>query len=706
MSKVAIVGVEGSGKTVLMASLSECFGKISESEPYLMPENQSAYTFMQQVPHRLRVDRAWPGATGIDALRTMRWTLRSGQTVLNTIEMLDYPGELYRLAFGERSAEELAAHRAELDEFLEHLTDADTLIVLFNLADVENQGANARNAETVWITRGIFDYAKTLPNLKRQHLVFTQADRYAAALKEAGGADGLFAQKLPMLKLLHPDLSVTAISAVDGMDEEGRPKPGYSSGSCRELMRLILAEQDQLARSELRVCHAALDRIACFGTGGVQDFSMLVEEGQKALEKLKAVSLPLKSFYAEAISRVEERLGFWRDFIHATRAHEKTLTLETMAMPAAWANVREKFADAEHILTVFQHNYAEKALQIKNTQKAKAVKARVHIVVTVSACLVVVVILIGIRQSIQSDNDALVSRAYELATAGRYTEALQQFDGCRTIPALLIWPPPPPSGEWVPAAQAQAETARQAAARAEAERQKQALTIPDLGMTLQPVAAGEFQMGANDGSVDDKPAHRVQLTRPFWIGKTEVTQRQWELVMGNNPSHFKGADNPVECVSWNDCVEFCRKLTQREQAAGRLPVGYTYRLPTEAQWEYACRAGTTTRYNFGNETNALDQAGWYDSNSGATTNPVGQKAVNAWGLHDMHGNVWEWCQDWYGPYDGAATVDPTGAASGDSRVLRGGSWMFFPGACLSAFRLNDYPSRTYDSDGFRVVCGH
>jgi formylglycine-generating enzyme required for sulfatase activity len=209
-----------------------------------MPENQSAFVFMQQVPHKLRVDREWPGATGIDALRTMKWTLRRGKEIVKEIEMLDYPGELYRLAFGERKPAEVAAHRAELDEFLGHLTDAEILVVLFNLSDLASLGSNAQNAEAVWITRGILDFAQKLPNLKRRMLVFTQADRYASALQAAGGPQGLYDKDLPMLKVLHPDLTVTAIAAVDGTDADGRPKDGYSSAGCQELLQFILRTVD------------------------------------------------------------------------------------------------------------------------------------------------------------------------------------------------------------------------------------------------------------------------------------------------------------------------------------------------------------------------------------------------------------------------------------------------------------------------------
>lgn len=373
MSKVAIVGVEGSGKTVLMASLAECFGSISHDEPYLMPENQAAYLFMNQIPHRLREDREWPSATGIDALRTMKWTLRSGQTVLQTIEMLDYPGELYRLAFGERTAEEVAAHRAELDEFLEHLTDADTLIVLFNLADVENQGSDARNAETVWITRGIFDYAAKLPNLKRRHLVFTQADRYAAALKEAGGAEGLYAKKLPMLKMLHPNLPVTALAAVDGMDDAGRPKPGYSSQGCKEVMRAILNEQDSNARASLQYCQSKQEKIILLDWISFEDFQSRVTKLETALKQLNHVALPVKAFYKEEIQFLEAQAEYWSDLLSDAKTVVTANTIEQLALPETWALLHGKYADAVQVSDAFQKIYQAKAERTK--QQAEVVEA-------------------------------------------------------------------------------------------------------------------------------------------------------------------------------------------------------------------------------------------------------------------------------------------------------------------------------------------
>jgi len=178
-----------------------------------------------------------------------------------------------------------------------------------------------------------------------------------------------------------------------------------------------------------------------------------------------------------------------------------------------------------------------------------------------------------------------------------------------------------------------------------------------------------------------------------------VTQGQYEAVMGANPSDFKaaGKNAPVESVSWDNAMAFCQKLTEQERAAGRLPAGYTFTLPTEAQWEYACRAGTTEPY-------AGDPAAmaWYGDNSGGTTHPVATKLPNAWGLYDMTGNVYQWCLDWYGKYPGGTVEDWTGPATGSARVLRGGSWYYTEAYCRSAYRDFD-PGFIGNILGFRVA---
>ncbi len=228
----------------------------------------------------------------------------------------------------------------------------------------------------------------------------------------------------------------------------------------------------------------------------------------------------------------------------------------------------------------------------------------------------------------------------------------------------------------------------------------------DLGsgvsMEFMPVAAGSFVMGSENGQPDEKPVRRVALSKSYWLAKTEVTQAQYQQVTGGNPSNFRGLQNPVEMVSWNDAIEFCRKLTEQERQAGRLPEGYAYTLPTEAQWEYACRAGTSGDY-----AGSLDSMGWYNKNSGSTTHPVGQKQPNAWGLYDMHGNVWEWCSDWYSDsYENnpsGSVTDRHGASSGSHRALRGGSWNSFASLCRSAIRDGDSPESTLSVLGFRPL---
>jgi formylglycine-generating enzyme required for sulfatase activity len=217
------------------------------------------------------------------------------------------------------------------------------------------------------------------------------------------------------------------------------------------------------------------------------------------------------------------------------------------------------------------------------------------------------------------------------------------------------------------------------------------------------VKPGTFFMRSPHGAGDDT---RVTLTQGYWLGRTEVTQAQWQAIARHIPvyeniplpSLFKGSERPVEQVSWDMAVLFCAKLSELERGAGRIPPGYEYRLPTEAEWEYACRAGGEDKY-----AGQLSALGWYEANSGGTTHPVAQKQPNAWGLFDMHGNVNEWCADWYGGYPGGDSTNPTGPASGAYRVLRGGGAMTSAGGCRSALR-NFWKSSLANSYlGFRLA---
>lgn len=215
------------------------------------------------------------------------------------------------------------------------------------------------------------------------------------------------------------------------------------------------------------------------------------------------------------------------------------------------------------------------------------------------------------------------------------------------------------------------------------------------------IPPGSFLMCDPQGSDDDT---FVTLSRGYWLGRTEVTQQQWDAVMENipSPSHFKGSDRPVENVSWLSVMEFCRKFSEHERAAGRLPADYEYTLPTEAQWEYACRANTTTPY-----AGDLATLGWFELNSGGQTHPVAQKQPNAWGLYDMHGNVLEWCADGYGGYPGGHQVDPMnnydGPAAGMARIMRGGGWGSSAGQARSAYRERGLLTMAGSGCGFRLA---
>jgi formylglycine-generating enzyme required for sulfatase activity len=220
-----------------------------------------------------------------------------------------------------------------------------------------------------------------------------------------------------------------------------------------------------------------------------------------------------------------------------------------------------------------------------------------------------------------------------------------------------------------------------------------------LGLALRWIPAGRFTVGSpgsEERRSSDETQHEVVLSQGFFMAETECTQWQWEKVMGGNPSHFKGSERPVEKVSWDDAVEYCRKLTVKQRGEGMLAEGWKWRLPTEAEWEYAVRAGTT-----GARHGELEAIAWHSGNSDSVTHVVGGKQANAWGLHDMIGNVWEWCSDWHGDYPTGRVTDPTGPSSGSSRVNRGGSCFNDARNARSADRGRNDPGFRFYSLGFR-----
>jgi formylglycine-generating enzyme required for sulfatase activity len=264
-------------------------------------------------------------------------------------------------------------------------------------------------------------------------------------------------------------------------------------------------------------------------------------------------------------------------------------------------------------------------------------------------------------------------------------------------------------GQWV------AGEKRQQKKRAEGSGARpvagQAYVVPSCGTKLSWVAAGRFVMGSPVGeagrSNDEGPQTEVTISHGFWLGTFAVTQGEWKAVAegasGPNaePSFFRGERLPVEQVSWEDCQAWLRELNAVEES--RLLDGFQYRLPTEAEWEFACRAGSVRRFCFGESEDELRDYAWYSGNAGGQTHSVGTKNGNGWGLHDMHGNVWEWCADRYGPLPGGKVVDPAGPLGGANRVFRGGSWGISAAQCRAAYRVWNKPGYRDYTVGFRVA---
>jgi formylglycine-generating enzyme required for sulfatase activity/tRNA A-37 threonylcarbamoyl transferase component Bud32 len=291
------------------------------------------------------------------------------------------------------------------------------------------------------------------------------------------------------------------------------------------------------------------------------------------------------------------------------------------------------------------------------------------------------------RSDLPGGVDDWIFRAIEhdpgerFASVQEMAQALGQLGAEKVAPVVSVAPPQATVAVWQDSRGADAGAKDYVEAHA------------GLSLEMVWIPGGTFQMGSNDND-DEKPVHPVELDG-FWLGKYQVTQRQYEALMGTNPSHFKGPNRPVEQVSWEDAMAFCRKLSQA--------TGKSYTLPTEAQWEYACRAGSSAKWCFGDDESQLGEYAWYEANSGSQTHDVGQKRPNAWGLYDMHGNVWEWCADWYGTYSAANAKNPTGPLTGQNRVIRGGAWFSEAYRSRSAYRCDGSPGGRYSLVGFRFV---
>ena len=252
------------------------------------------------------------------------------------------------------------------------------------------------------------------------------------------------------------------------------------------------------------------------------------------------------------------------------------------------------------------------------------------------------------------------------------------------------------------------------------------MTKTRLPVEMVPISGGTFTMGDSSRNGNEKPEHQVTLSA-FKMGRYPITQEQYQDVTGKNPSYFQGdsykpaggedqGSRPVENISWLEAIEFCNALSKKEgktpaytvRDASRPEVSWDknadgYRLPTEAEWEYACRAGTATQYSFGNDDSNIDAHAWYEDNACEYTHEVGKNKANPWGLYDMLGNVWEWCWDWYDSYQSGHQTNPDGAVSGNFRVVRGDSWRSSSAAARSAYRGNNSSGDRYGDLGFRLV---
>jgi serine/threonine protein kinase/formylglycine-generating enzyme required for sulfatase activity len=371
---------------------------------------------------------------------------------------------------------------------------------------------------------------------------------------------------------------------------------------------------------------------------------------------------------------------------------------------------KKAYEEAQSLLLVaIDEANARKAIDEANARKASEEEAlipKLKLVATVDG------------QDVKAD--AIFDKTYStpvvltLKDAATYNGALSFVNGARKYAAKVSF-----TVDW------KGEKVRSIALEevrmAQPEQNYVLMLFGNIPLDLIWIKPGTFIMGSPKEEIDrqdDEALHRVKLTKGFWIGKYEVTQGQWEALMGTNPSNFKNAGKsaPVEQISWDDATRFCEKMTQVEKEAGRLPDGYVYALPTEAQWEYACRAGTSTPLNSGKTPSTrdgscplVDEVGWYSENSQGAPRPVGGKKANAWGLFDMHGNVWEWCRDYCTHKGGVVTdtyiegiADPL-CKTGISRVCRGGGCISGPGSCWSANRSNEPPTSKNNFIGFRLA---
>jgi formylglycine-generating enzyme required for sulfatase activity len=665
MGRVAIVGVEGSGKTVLMGALCECYKQGAADEPYLMPENQAAFMFMERIPHLLRVERKWPEATSVSGLKSMRWTLRLGAEVLEEIEMLDYPGELYRLAFGERTKEEADTHRTELNEFLEHLTSADALLVLLNLGDVQNLGANPRNAETVWITRGIFDFANQLQNLKHKALVFTQADRFTDALSSAGGPAGVYAKRLPMLKTLHPNLRIIAASAVNGVDDEGRPREGCAVDGCLVVMREIMKDLDDDFQRQRAACEEEYTSFEAVGPWNPNTFGSQVSAYAAAVSRLEQTAKTLK-YGCAPVEPHKRRLTRMEELSCGLARVKGKSSREQLALATTWEPLLQELCDFRNIVTAF-HEYYRVQFEQARIEREEQERIRSE----------------RVEREKQEANELYENeaRAEEQRPRRRESTGLLTWAFCACLLAVVL---------------------------AIGSCNMGNSQLKGIIETSRSTDSSGYAPRPSCGNAWKSPSTNMEFVwvkaLGLWVGKYEVTNGEYRKMNPSHDSkHYDGhalnmERQPVVYVNFDDARTCADWLTERD---GDWLGGMRYRVISEAEWQTCAQGGDGREYPWGDAmpptrgnyadstmTSATRIEDYTDGEAVACI--VEKSGCNEWGLYGLGGNVWECCSS-----------DTSAITFG---AWRGASWFSSaPGNMRCAFRLNIDGSYRELSCGFRLV---
>ena len=609
MSKISIVGVEGSGKTTLMAAFGEKYERPDENGYGLKAENEATFGHVKMLADRLRHGQ-WPGATATGTLTTLDWTLyrrtEHGRTDVCGVSFLDFAGEAYRFAFGTHAEEDMAANQAQIDALKSHIKSSDGLIVLVNLKDIiDGDLSSVRTREMMWVTQSLVDFAIKECQMPRVALAFSQVGLYRETIEAAGGLKGAYAKYLPHIEGIYPDLPLMALSAVDQtvVDADGYelPSPDFSSEGLGDLLQWIVdadaAVKAKVRRKRNRIIAAAGAVLGCV-----------------------ALVFGLCQYNAVQNERREREAWLARQAEEARQAE--------LAKQAELAEQAKKARQAE---LAKQAELDRQAERVRQTELA----------------------IEKIRKG-----------------GSRPGEEVTIFLRGK-VPMTFCWCPATTSEDW------------------------------------KKISGGDdfFWMGSPEdelGHQSDEKLHQVKLTKGFWLAQTPVTVLQYHYIIALGSWSPDKQDCPETGFSWDAARNHCGRLSIA--MGNRLH----FSLPTEAQWEYACRAGTRTALNSGlNLTTTdgvcpnLDEVG----GDGSYVS-VRQKKPNAWNLYDMHGQVSEWCQDEYG-FDfyekEEAKVDPC-CSSGTYRVCRGRGYLHRAQDCRSASRSSQSSYKEESYIGFRPVC--